>query len=249
MALLKQDVQAPAVQKPVTTKVKKPQAASEAILKKGHEILAAMDEEKKATLGSDSGTLHFQHLLGLPSKMGTRKAGPQSHVPCSTPVGVTLISDKDIDVPVIDITKNKDTGIDFNTDITYKRVKAGEAFDLSYYEFMYLILRDEYAGTCAFGDDPKGVYFSAKLPKFMKGEAKLPTPTINLKSGLGSIKANMVDIEEKGPDGSWVMKEKYKEKFGALVKRGIPRRASGASTPQTPTATVVAVALQKLLFK
>lgn len=120
--------------------------ANEEVLAKGTEILATMDEAQRAALGSESGTLHFVQLLGLASKKSSRRVSPTESKDCSTPVGITLYSDKDIEVPVIDVLKDKNTGIDPETDITYVSVKAGEQFDVNYYEFMYLILRDEYAG-------------------------------------------------------------------------------------------------------
>lgn len=218
--------------------------ANEQIIKEGTAIIASMDDERKAKLGSLSQTLHFQHLLGLASKKGSRRVSATESVDCSTPVGLTLVSDVDIQVPVIDILKNKDTGIDPAADVTYRAVKAGEKFDISYYEFMFLILRDEYAGFCASEAGPKNVYFSPKLPAYFKGEAKLPTPTVNFKDG--SIKASIIDIDEKGADGQWAVKANYADKFGKLLERKTPTRAAGNKST-VPTPTVVAVALQKIL--
>lgn len=226
-----------------TTPKGKKTAANEEVLAKGQEILASMSEEERKNLGSKSHTLHFVHLLGLASKKSSRRISATETRDCSTPVGVTLVSDIDIEVPVIDVLKNKDTGIDPKTDISYRKVKAGEQFDLTYYEFMYLILRDEYAGFCEANGDPKGCYFSPKLPAFWKGEAKLPTPTINFKSG--SVKATMIDIDEKGPNG-WQIKPQYAEKFGPLLQKSKPQRAAGQKSA-TPAPTVVAVALQRIL--
>lgn len=217
--------------------------ANEEILAQGSEILASMSEEQRNALGSKSGTLHFQNLLGLASKKSSRRVSANESVDCSTPVGIVLVSDEDIQVPVIDITKDKNTGIDPATDITYRTVKAGEQFEVSYYEFMYLIIRDEYAGVCEANGDATGAYFSPKLPAFWKGDAKLPTPTLNLKNG--SVKASMIDIDEKGPNG-WEIKPQYAEKFGALLRKSRPQRASGTKSA-TPAPTVVAVALQKIL--
>lgn len=219
--------------------------ANEVILAQGNEILASMSEEQRAALGSKSHTLHFVRLLGLASKKSSRRVSATESKDCSTPVGITLVSDEAIQVPVIDVLKNKDTGIDYETDVTYREVAAGQEFDVTYYEFMYLILRDEYAGFCSNGEDARGVYFSPKLPAFWKGEAKLPTPTVNFK--VGSVKASMIDIDEKGPNG-WVIKPQYAEKFGPLMKKSTPQRASGAKST-TPAPTVVAMALQKILFK
>lgn len=218
-------------------------AANEEVLAKGSAILATLTEEQRQELGSKSGTLHFVQLLGLASKKSSRRVSASESKDCSTPVGMTLVSDEPIKVPVIDVTKNKSTGIDVEKDITYRDVKAGEQFDLNYYEFMYLILRDEYAGFCEANGDARGAYFSPKLPAFWKGEAKLPTPTINFKTG--SVKSTMIDIDEKGPNG-WVIKDAYKEKFGELMKKSTPQRAAGKKN-STPAPTVIAVALQDIL--
>jgi hypothetical protein len=230
---------APAGQAPKGKKTE----ANEEILSQGSEILASMSEDERAALGSKSGSLHFVRLLGLASKKSSRRVSATESKDCSTPVGITLVSDEAIEVPVIDVLKNKDTGIDAKTDIAYKTVQAGEEFDVTYYEFMYLILRDEYAGFCSNGEDTRGVYFSPKLPAFWKGEAKLPTPTVNFK--VGSVKASMIDIDEKGPNG-WAIKPSYADKFGALMKKSTPQRAAGTKS-STPAPTIVAVALQKIL--
>jgi hypothetical protein len=219
--------------------------ANEVILAQGNEILASMSEEARAALGSKSNTLHFVRLLGLASKKSSRRISADVSKDCSTPVGITLVSDEAIQVPVIDVLKNKDTGIEYGTDVAYIEVPAGQEFDVTYYEFMYLILRDEYAGFCSHDGDARGVYFSPKLPAFWKGEAKLPTPTVNLK--VGSVKASMIDIDEKGTNG-WVIKPNYADKFGPLMKKSTPQRAQGAKSA-TPAPTVVAMALQKILFK
>lgn len=216
--------------------------ANDEIIAKGTEILAGLSEEQRNALGSESGTLHFVQLLGLASKKSTRRVSATESKDCSTPVGITLVSDKDIEVPVIDVTKNKDTGIE-PEDIGTRAVKAGEQFDVTYYEFMYLILRDEYAGFCEANGDEKGAYFSPKLPAFWSGQAKLPTPTVNFKNG--SVKSSMIDIDEKGPNG-WVIKPQYAEKFGALMVKRTPQRSAGAKS-STPAPTVVALALQNIL--
>ena len=215
--------------------------ANEEVIAKGTAIISQMTEEERAALGSKSHTLHFKHLLGLASKKSRRKVSKDESKDCSTPVGIVFVSDEEITVPVIDINKNKDTGI-ASEDITYRTVAAGEEFQVTYYEYMFLILRDEYAGLCEAKGDVNGAYFSPKLPAFSKGEAKLPTPTINLKSG--SVKENMVDIDVKTENG-WAIQEGY-EKFADLLRKSKPSK-SGGSKSSTPTPTVVAVALRRML--
>jgi hypothetical protein len=200
------------------------------LLQNGREIIAAMSEEEKRNLGSKSGTLHFVNLLGLQSKKSTRTVTDgqgRRYIKVSTPVGITLYSDNDIEVPVIDILKDKNNGIDIEKDISYEKINAGEYFDLTYYECMFLLLRDEYAGFCEANGDDKGLHLSVKSTAFMKGEAKLPTPTFAFRrnnrikyAGVDEhspIKASIVDIDEKNSDGKWVINDAYVEKFGKLL--------------------------------
>lgn len=228
---------------PAARKTGKEPAPSERLYAQGNQILSTMSEEQRSQLGSKSHTLHFQRLLGLQSKKSSRRVAKDETRDCSTAVGIELISDEDIEVPVIDITKDKYTGITAE-DISYRKVKAGEVFNLSYYEFMFLILRDEYAGSFEANGNPKGAFFSAKMHAFFDSRTKLPTPVINLRDG--AIKATMVDIDEKGPDGVWVIKEPYREKYGALLKKAKPRRAA-AGKKSAPKTTVVSVALKQIL--
>jgi len=216
--------------------------ANAEITAKGNEIIAAMSEEERQKLGSLSHTLHFQRLLGLSSQKSSRKVGPNETKDCSTPVGVEFISDIEIQVPRLPVTVNKNTAIDPEKDITYETVKPGQVFEMTYYEFMFLIIRDEYAGLFSVNGDPRGGYFSPKLPAFWRGEAKLPTPTINFRSG--SVKASMFDIDQKGPNG-WEIKPGY-ERYAELLKKSTPQRASGKKAT-VPPPVVISKALQKLL--
>lgn len=218
-------------------------SAASRLISTGEEIYATLSDEQKQALGSKSGSLHFKYLLGLSSKKSSRKVG-QETVECSLPVGVQLVTDEDIQVPVIDIKLDNETGIDPATQIEYRTVKAGEDFFLSYYEFMFLILRDEYAGMCEANGDDNGAYFSAKANAFFDGLKKLPTPTINLRKG--SSKENMVDIDEKGPDGNFVIKEPYTEKFTPLITKKRASRAGGKKA-SIPAPKMVSLALQKII--
>lgn len=240
MALANKDVNATDVAPKTTGKKQN----NDVIQETGISEIAAMSDEARDNLASKSGTLHFVNLLGLQSKKAERVVSGRQAIETFKSVGVVLVSDEPISVPQIDITKDKDTGIDPTTDITYKEVAAGEEFVLSYYEFMFLIIRDEFGGFCAKGDDPKGAYLAVKSPAFLKGESKLPTPTICFK--VGSPKEGMLAIDEKDAEGNWVIKPEYAEKFGALLRRKTPTRAQGTKAKiQRPT--VVAKALQKLL--
>jgi hypothetical protein len=201
------------------------------LLQKGREIIAAMSEEEKNNLGGKSGTLHFVELLGLQSRKSTRtiKDGEgKKFIKVSKPVGISLFSDIDIEVPEINVLKDKNTGINPEKDVSYRRIKAGENFTLTYYEFMFLMLRDEYAGFCEANGDDRGLHLSVKSTAFMKGDANLPTPTIAFRksnrikyAGVEeheAIKASIVNIDEKNPDGKWVIQKVYVEKFGPLLE-------------------------------
>jgi hypothetical protein len=207
----------------------------------GSEIINNMGEEKKL-LGSLSHTLHFVTLLGLNSKRSVRRTDT-GKTSCLTTVGVTLISDKAIKVPVINVTINKDTGIN-QSDISSRRVQKGTPFNLNMYEMMFLLIRKEYAGFMEYDGDPRGVVFSPKLAYFLKGESKLPTPALSFKYGQGSIKENMVAIDEK-IGGRWQAKEEYAKDFGGLfVRKVTPRKSDDSSIS---TSTTVALALGEML--
>jgi hypothetical protein len=210
----------------------------------GQAVIATMTPEEIAELGCKSHTLHFQHLLGLQSKKADRVGKNRQFHDCFKAVGVTLISDEPITVPVIDVRKDKNTGIE-PEDITYRQVEAGVPFDLTYYEFMYLVIRREYAGFISYEGDPKGIYISAKINSYLDNQAKLPTPTIN-SSAPGSPKENMIAIDRKDAEGKWVIKDEYKEKFGPLLERKVITRAA-SNQPSVPTPTLTALALSKIL--
>jgi hypothetical protein len=198
---------------------KKTKANTE-VIALGRKIINAMNDEEFGRIRSKSDTLHFNQLLGLASKKTTRKVKTSygtEIIDCSTPIGVMLKTDIDIEVPYLkDVTKNKNTGIDPIEDIEYKSVKAGEYFDLTLYEFMYLIIRDEYGGYLKVDGKDFYAHLSVKLPAFIKGKAKLPTPTINFEKGNGSARASILDIDTYIED-KWVIIPQF-ERFAPLVR-------------------------------
>jgi hypothetical protein len=132
----------------------------------GKQYINSLSSEERAKIRSKCHTLHFVKLLKLASKRADRMvAGGETRVSYKA-VGVVLRSDEDIEVPDIPGHYNKETGIP-PEEIKMRKVKAGEEFYLTYYEFMFLMFRPEYAGFCSRDDDPYGVYFS---PKRRKGE-------------------------------------------------------------------------------
>lgn len=214
----------------------------------GRQYINSLSSEERAKIRSKCHTLHFVKLLKLASKRADRMvAGGETRVSYKA-VGVVLRSDEDIEVPDIPGHYNKETGIP-PEEIKMRKVKAGEEFFLTYYEFMFLMFRPEYAGFCSRDDDPYGVYFSPKMPKFLKGEGvKLPTPTINF-TKTGSPKEVMDEIDMY--DNSlkrWVIKPEYAEKFGSYLPTVVPQRKQG-DTEDFPTSTKAALGLAQLLKK
>lgn len=247
MALTNKDVMPADVQETTVPKGASKTKGVDELANQGTAIISGMTDEQKEALGAKSGTLHFVHLLGLQSRKAERVVAGRQTIETFTPVGVTLVCDEAISVPQIDITKDANTGID-PADVTYKEVPAGEEINLSYYEFMYLIVRDEYSGRFEVNGDPVGAYLAVKTPKFLEGKAKLPTPTICFR-GTGSPKETMIAIDAKGADDKWEIKPEYAEKFGALLKRKTVTRTGvkGGNKNSIPKPVVVSQALKKIL--
>ncbi|WP_079913064.1 hypothetical protein [Paenibacillus sp. 32352] len=216
----------------------------------GKQLRYAMSQEEQDSLGSKWSTLHFIKLLGLESIQVTRNNGGTD----MKPVGVLLVSDIDIDdVPVIDVKLDKDTGVDIERDIEYRKVKAGEEFALSYYEFMFLVLRDEYAAFVSF-EGFKAVCLSTKTAEFLdyidesgdfkvlEGEdnpvgynrIKLPTPTITFVKvkdedgnviNFGSIRDNHIfSIDEQLANQTWRISPEFEaDKYIGRFRELIPK--------------------------
>lgn len=220
--------------------------ANSLLIAEGNRLIKEMTEEEKANLGSQSDTLHFIYQLGLASKQKSRKVANYYGVEAtkiSTPIGVKLKTDIDIEVPYLkDITKNNKTGINPDEDFDYRMVSAGEEFNLTLYEFMYLIIRDEYNGRLsvnrngkdfyaylsvkanAYGEvykliDNEGCEKDSGTQSFKRKDAKLPTPTIIFENDNGSSRENMVDIDIRTEDGVWVIKKEEYKRFEPLLNR------------------------------
>ncbi|MFG6497282.1 hypothetical protein P8610_18105 [Fictibacillus sp. UD] len=192
--------------------------ANDEIQARGRKILNSLNKEEYNKIGSKEDTLHFIFLLGLASKKKTIKVNETRVKDISTPIGVRLKTDIDIEVfHLKEVTKNKDTGIDLTQDVEYKTVKAGVTFDLTLYEFMYLIIRDEYGGFLKVYKKDFYAHLSVKLPAFLRGDAKLPTPTIVFQKENGSARASIIDIDIKTPNG-WEIKSEFK-RFEPFIKR------------------------------
>ncbi|SFM52704.1 hypothetical protein SAMN03159341_1434 [Paenibacillus sp. 1_12] len=221
---------------------------NKALRKLGKEIIKEMPRVDYEKLSSKSGTLHFARLLGLDSKRTTRtkyengeRVYNSGNIGSPKPIGVTLCSDEDITVPVIDVTINKDTGISIEEELSYKEEKAGVEFHLTLYEFMFLMLKDEYAGYLRLGEDNYGVHMELKTTKFIdvdkdgnielkfiedeNGSKRVLLPTPTIKFSKGSVRAGTVGIDELGLDGLWRIRQGY-EKFTDLVinKKNVLRK-------------------------
>lgn len=213
----------------------------------GKKIISNMSPEERAVLRSKCHTLHFVKLLKLASKRADRMVAGQETRVSYKAVGIVLYSDEDIVVPDIPGQYNKDTGIPAE-EIKARKIKANEKFYLTYYEFMFLMFKPEFAGYCTREDDPYGVYFSPKMPKFLTNEAKLPTPTINF-SKSGSPKEVMDEVDEYRPElKRWVIKEEYQEKFGSLLPSITPTRKQ-SDLDVMPTSTNATIGLADALQK
>lgn len=192
------------------------------------ESLESLPNKEYRYLASKSGTLHFVGLLGFQAIPDKRTAENGKKVPTIKSVGITLYSDEEIEVPVIDILKNHIDGIDYKTDVTFKKVKPKEYFHLSFLELMCLIVRDEYCGYFEANKDPRGGIVSFYFKDYDNGKSKLPTTTVRFKPNrrtkisseyverIDPIKANIIPID-KNDSGYWEIKEGY-EKFGPLLE-------------------------------
>lgn len=243
--------------------------ANEAINVIADQIYKGLTIDERKKLSSLSGTLHFVRLLGLASRKTSRSVKGYDlnskdpdldrYKDASKAVGVELISDIDIEVPLIDMSlvnelmrvKKSDEQpiyIDPKGDVSTRSVKAGEYFCLSMYEFLFLMIRDEYAGVFRRDetDDDWGMKIEFKWINAMEqytngtwglksriedidGEKVekfvLPTPFVQYHTRGGrSIKASMIDIDEKGENG-WQIKSEY-ARFAPLMKRK-PRSDKG----------------------
>lgn len=216
--------------------------ASKFVVESATEVLATMSEEERSTIGSKSDTLVFKTLLGTNAQKSQRRVQGSERADCPKTVGALFVSTEDIEIPEIDVTLNNKTGIEPDQ-VQWKSVKAGEEFQLSIYEVMYLITKPEYGGFASYEGNPRAVQFIAKTKAFLENKAKLPTPTLTLEKGMGSIKASITEIDEK-VGGVWKVKDQYAEKFGPLYQ---PKRGTRTAKPSIPSATASAFAVQKIL--
>ncbi|WP_080837118.1 hypothetical protein [Cohnella massiliensis] len=207
---------------------------NKAVRAEGYDEIEKLSRKEYEQLASKSGTLHYNKLLGLESMFATRtkhKGKSRKYVNDVKPIAVELVSDEQILIPRIDVKLNNVTGIE-KSDIKYESVEAGQPFILTLYEFMYLIIRDEYAGYCEANGDPRGAYLSVKSTNVIEvkndryvgrvtnseGKEMIPTPYISFKRRYGAIKANIDIIDEETFEGKYKVKPGY-ERFWDLIPK------------------------------
>lgn len=236
------------IEKNLTDMLAKSKGAGVNIHNEGKAYINSLSPEERSIIRSKCHTLHFIKLLKLASQRADRMVAGGETRTSYRAVGVVLVSDEELEVPDIPGKYNKETGIP-PEEIKSRTVKAGEEFFLTYYEFMFLMFRPEFAGFCTRDDDPYGVYFSPKMPKFLNNfENKLPTPTINF-TRSGSPKEVMDEVDMQDPvTKRWVIKPEYAEKFGCYLPTINPQRKQG-DAESFPTSTNATMGLAQLLKK
>lgn len=201
-------------------------------VKLGQELLSNFDDV--GTLGKHSNSLHFISLLTMKTKYtnsGRLRVAPSdigAHKPNPNVVGVRLRTDITLNVPVIDVLKNKDTGIEPD-DVGSRQINAGEEFIVNMYELMYLVTRKEYAGSFSFNSESDCVYFLPKLSDYESGRDKLPTPALYFRRGRIGDHEERIDIGNASEGKS--LKPEYEESFGALLT---PAERNPVRLPTSP---------------
>lgn len=197
---------------------------------KGEKIYEAYTDEQKDKLFSLEGTIHFVTLLGLgATKSGLLKSSDGIVKYAIKVVGVTLKTDIDIEVPVISVLKNIKTGIN-PEDVSSRRIKAGDSFNLNMLEVMLFITKPEYGGYITRDGDTRGVHLSARTNNYYSGKDKLPSPGLIARPGTGALRESTVEIDEQISPSFRAIKAEYQEEFGALLKKP-KKRVKPASKP------------------
>lgn len=174
-----------------------------ALISLGRSVFESMSDTEREHLGSQSGMLHFENRLNYVTMTRNRI------------VGFRLWSDNSIQIPIIPITKDADTDIKPDTDITFRTVNAGERFDLSLFELMYLVISIEYGGYFEAFGDPKGVYLSVDLSDYANREKRLPQPSFKFSDQQSLKELKSIDISYRSANGIIIHTE-FQEKFGQL---------------------------------
>ena len=124
-----------------------------AILNKGREALRQMTDAERESLGSSSGKLIFQHMLGNPFKKGKRRTGSTvttdgvrvgTDEDCSGPCGFVFKATEDVEVPRVSAEKTTQTGF-APEDVSYQTYPAGSEIIFTYLELFLLGIQPEYS--------------------------------------------------------------------------------------------------------
>lgn len=211
-------------------------------------------------LGSCSGDVTFLYVLGDPNdtdkkRVGTEKDAQNKTIKnsagkaigidedCSKTIGFAFRANKDVSVPVVKGPKTTVTGFE-PEDVTEEIRKKGEIILFTYLELLLFAIRPQYSGclgaeivnddgTKTF--DPKGFKLSCKMPTYVKGDSKLPSPSPRLSKG--AVKEVIIDVCKKRKEnksdeplewtdavktienGKEVIKSAYRDKFGCFLEK------------------------------
>lgn len=186
----------------------------------GNDVYKYMILEQKKILCSKSDTLHLKYCLGLDRWKSNRKFTDGQVKPWPTVIGVKLVSDEDIEVPVIrgklyyDLKEKNIKEALSELKIYSRTISRGEEFNLNMYEFFFLMIKTEYGGFLS--SDGYQAYMSFKQPKEPE-KLILPTPFIRIEKYKGSSRENILSIDARGADGKWYIIKDYAEEFRFIL--------------------------------
>lgn len=189
-----------------TGKIHKPTSRSErTYIKTAQDYINKVDSVRFESLGEKSTTLFVVHQLRMFAKRSLGYVETEL-------VGVTIISDIDIKVPVLPQAFDNTVGVD-PEQIKYIDVRAKEEVHLTLFEFMYLLLQDEYVGLCRIKGSKDNVELGfVGLREYLIGRIAIPTPELITKdyNHLG-----VKEIYRETENGIEILPE-FIKKFGHL---------------------------------
>ena len=204
---------------------------------------AMMSDDQKQAEGSKSDKIAFVCPLGNPAVKQARTEKNQG-IPSYQIVGYKFKALEDVQVPVAPYKENYTSLTDVDA-VSYKKVNAGETFDLNIVETGILISEIPYAGQ--FTGEGTDVYITVKHSL----DRPDPLPVL-CKRGGGSIKANIELIADMIEDGSKnghpQVKPEYAEKFAVLFKKREARKKAakeGKAAVTGESAANIAAAFRK----
>lgn len=212
-------------------------------------------EEKELTsitfMGSKSDTLHLVGVLQLPSPSNMTPRQPLNLTDKPTKlkspvvikryemdtVGVKLVSDIDLEVPVFDIFSIEPKRVT-SENLHFLSIPANQEFSLNLYELMLLVYNEAYSGVFSNGATSKGVELKIKRSSDTLIEDNvLPVPRLVMKELVESQQDDVVAVK----NGNKVLEvlPEYKDKFSGVVseynKKVSKVMERGAIEPQLDT--------------